>query len=133
MAKKKRKKIKIKGKKKIKFELTTLQLKKISFFLTLVGILIIFLISTFLGPKSIDGCEIEDIREGKYVEISGIITDEIDLAKEFMLFKLENNSCEVDIICTCVRSLEDQHVIVQGKIQSYKGKKQILAEKIENG
>ena len=133
--KKRKKKVNRKKKKikKKKFKLTPYKLKKISFFLAIVGIFLIFAISIFIKPKSIDGCDLENIKDGKYVEISGTITDEIDLAENFMLFKLENNTCEIDIICSCVRTLQDQKVIVQGKVQTYKDKKQILADKIQDG
>ncbi len=64
--------------------------------------------------------------------MTGEITDEITLAENFMLFELENNTCQVDIICSCTKNLEGLNVKVQGKVQTYKGEKQIVADRIED-
>jgi hypothetical protein len=135
MRKKKRKnKIKPKNKKikNRKIEINPEKLKKITFLLSILGIFLIFIISIFIKPLKINGCDLEDIKENTYVEISGEIIVKIDLTDTFKLYILKNDSCKIDVVCNCNLDIERKKVVVRGKVQEYEDKKQILADLIKN-
>ncbi|MEM4230782.1 MAG: hypothetical protein QXF25_02820 [Candidatus Pacearchaeota archaeon] len=116
------------------------KLKKNFLILSLVGIFILFIISKSTKPKQISICDIENlkknIREKENIEIQGAITREKILSENFKLFILKNQSCEIEVICNCDTSNKNnltflnKEVLIIGKIQIYKNKTQIQAEKI---
>jgi hypothetical protein len=106
------------------------KLCKILLILTILGILILLLLSLFVKPKEISICNLRELKEEDYVYFSGKIISERNLTEDFTLLVLENSSCKIEITCNCHNFL-NKNVSVIGIISYYENKTQINAEKIQ--
>ena len=99
-------------------------LLKLSLLISILGILILFLISNLIQPEQISNYK--ELKINQLVKTQGKILD-IKNYDEFSIIKLDNN-----LIITCNCNLKkNQTIQVIGKVVEYKNQLQIQAEKIK--
>ena len=99
-------------------------LLKLSLLISILGILILFLISNLIQPEQISNYK--ELKINQLVKTQGKILD-IKNYDEFSIIKLDNN---LIITCNC-NFKKNQTIQVIGKVVEYKNQLQIQAEKIE--
>jgi len=77
------------------------------------------------APKEINSSNLQNY--SGYVKITGKITFEKDY-DEFKSLTLQDNYGKIQVSCFGCPRLINKSVAITGKIQEYRGKKQILAE-----
>ena len=109
------------------------KLKKFFLVASIAGVLLLFLLAMLINPKKISACDLNNpnkTHEKDYVSVQGIIIKERNLTESFKLLTIKSQNCEAEVTCNCQLSLLNKNVSVTGKIQFYKNKTQIQAEKI---
>lgn len=103
-----------------------------SLIISLVGILILLSITTFLQPKQINISEINIKHLNKNIIVSGQITSIRSFEdSEFQIITLKDSTGEIQITADKVLQLtNNQNITVLGKITEYKGDLQVQANKI---
>ena len=111
-----------------------IKIKRLAFIITILGLFLIFALSLFVKPIIIDPCSLPNTKENTYVQLSGLVSSDIILSKNFKLLIIKNGSCEAEITCNCPSDSEfkGKEIIILGKVEIYKDKKQINANRIEN-
>jgi hypothetical protein len=93
------------------------KLFKIFLILSILGILLLLIISVSLPPKNVS----------KYSELKGKIIS-LKVSGNFNVARLNNN---ITITCDCKLRL-NKTIIAEGRVQEYKGTLQINIEKMKN-
>lgn len=106
------------------------RLQKIYLVFSLIGILLLLFLSSFINPKEISICDVNKTADNEKITVRGMIIDEKILAENFKLLVIKNNDCKIDVVCNCKTTLFNNNVLVTGRIQMYNNKKQISADKI---
>lgn len=99
-------------------------LLKISFIISVLGILILFLISNLIQPKQVSNYQ--ELKINELVKTQGKIIS-IKSYDEFSIIILDNN---LTITCNC-KLQENSTIQVQGKVSEYKNQLQISTDKIQ--
>lgn len=109
-----------------------MSLKKISFITALIGILILFLLSSILPAKQLTIEDIDNKLINKKVEVSGEIFNIKSYENSnFQIISIRDNTGKIDITLNKIINLSnDQKIIVIGKINQFNGFLQIQADKI---
>jgi DNA/RNA endonuclease YhcR with UshA esterase domain len=113
-------------------EINSINLLKISLTISLIGILLLLLISNILEPKLL---QIKDIKENlidKNVKLEGKISN-IQAYKEsdFQIISIKDKTGKIDVTLDKIINLNiNQTIIVIGKVTLYKGFLEIQANKI---
>lgn len=106
------------------------KLLKISFIISILGILFLMILSNYL---TIENLEIKDINQdliNKKIQIQGIIF-EIKNYPDFQIIKIRNKTDEIEIIANNhLNLIENDKIRIIGKVQEYNNNFQINAEKI---
>lgn len=109
-------------------------LKKFSFLLSLLFILLVVLISLFSEPKTTLIRDINKKQLDNYVKLNGTIINIENIKSSdysFYLLRLKDSSGSIDLISDTPTGL-NQKVEVIGKISEYKNTLQIEVKKIKN-
>ena len=107
-------------------------LEKISLIISIIGILIVLIISETYNLKTISISLIDESFIDKSVKVEGYIT-EVRSAKEIIVFNLKDSSDEIKVIIFDNYDLplfKGQKISVIGKIQQYKGDLEIIADEV---
>jgi len=97
---------------------------------SLLGISLLFLLSLILQPKLIKISDVSDLSINNQVKLQGQLSNFriLNKATNFSSFILKDRTGNITIICNC-QNLTGK-LEVQGKIQEYKDKLQVQADKI---
>jgi len=95
--------------------------------LAFLGIFILLLISKIISPETVSSKEIKD--SSSYVKLSGKIVSEKSY-DDFKIISLKDNYGTIQVSCFSCPKLINKSVIIEGKIEEYKNKRQLTAEKI---
>ena len=107
------------------------QITKIAFFVAIIGIIIIFLLSTEIQPKTISIPNITQDMMGEVVRVCGEITDN-STAEGNLFFKLrDENNNEIDVVFFNKAPITTKNVCIEGEISLYKQKLEIIGKKYE--
>lgn len=96
--------------------------RKISFIISILGILILLFIANNMKAKEVNSYH--ELKIGDYVKTEGRIAY-IRNYDDFSVIKLENN---ITVTCNC-NFKKNQTIIVEGKVEEYNGL-QVNAERI---
>lgn len=107
-----------------------MNLTKIALITSIVGLLILFYLSSKLLPKKTPIEEIENKNIDDWVVVEGIVKDVKNFDK-FTLVNICEKTCINVIIFDKIDIQLNEKIRVIGKIKIYKQKKEIYAEKIE--
>lgn len=105
-------------------------LLKISLISSIIGTIILIILSSTLEPKLIKIKNIKDLDLYKKIKIQGNITS-IKNYNDFNILEINDNSGKINIIANGKLNLtKNQAITVTGKITEYKDELQLQAEKI---
>jgi len=107
------------------------KIQKICLLLSLLGILLLLILSSYTNPKEISICEIDKTKNNEKISTKGVVSNEKILAENFNLITLEDKNCKAKITCNCKTSILNKEVAVIGRVQIYKNERQISADRIE--
>jgi len=99
------------------------KLKKMSFVLTMVGIVVLLILLTF-PAEILRNIDEGDLKEKVYFE--GEVSNERSIGESKLI-----NIDGIEVICDCRESYLGKEVRIEGLVDSYNGKRQIRALKIE--
>ena len=98
--------------------------------LSLIGIILISIITSFQEPKYQDIEEINKLKINSFVKTEGIVSGIRKYENNFTTFTLKDNYSRIQVICNCPKVEEKDHIEVIGKITEYQKIIQIEAEQI---
>ena len=111
-------------------KIPTKTLLKISFIISLTGILLLLFLANFLEPKEISIGEIDNKMLNKKVRIQGEIF-RVEDKETFLILSVSDPTGKIDVLCNCKNSIDlNQNILAIGKIKEYKEYLQIQADKI---
>ena len=111
------------------------KLLKISLIISLLGTLLLIILSYSFQPKLININEINSNLLNQKVKISGRVISEKDYSKNlekgyFKVLTIQDKTGKIETICSCRYSLKNKTIEVIGKVEEYKNKFQINADEI---
>jgi RecJ-like exonuclease len=111
------------------------KLIKISLFLSLIGILLLFIVSIFTEPSQTKINEISKKDLDNYVKITGTVINIKEIKAEnyfFKIIKLKDSSGSINIIQNSKEKLEiNQKIEVIGRVSEYNQEIQIETKEIK--
>jgi len=104
---------------------------KLSFIISLVGILTLLLIINIQEPPLIKISEINEKLLNKQIKVQGQIINTKNHANGFTILTIKDNeNNQIQAICNCPNIEQDTGVEIIGKVEEYKNTLQIRADKI---
>jgi len=103
-------------------------MKKLSFLITLIGILILLIMMQFSSPIQVNSqTELENLIDNQKVQTSGKVIDE-KIYENSKTLVLDN---KIEVICNSCPSYFNKNIIVSGILDNYNNKNKIIALKIK--
>lgn len=104
-------------------------LLKIALVTSIIGLGFLVLILTTTGLQEIDISEAKELEEDQAVKIIGTV-ERITVKEGFSIINLRKEEEITVIMFDKVNLSKGQRIEVSGKIEEYKGEKEIIAEKV---
>jgi len=101
-------------------------LLKLSLAISILGILFLFFIPSYLPAKQVSSYQ--KLTEGEHVTINSTVKS-IRVYNNFKIIKLDNN---ITLTCFNCELSENQRINTKGRVVKYKNSLEIKVEKIEN-
>jgi RecJ-like exonuclease len=103
---------------------------KISLFLAVLGLTLMYASSLYIEPAEVEVSEIKSSWQGKKIMVEGVATS-IDARSSMTQFQLESGNSSVKVVKFERLELEEgSTTVVEGKIDLYRGDLQVQASKI---
>ncbi len=103
---------------------------KISFIISILGILLLLFLANYLEPPLTNLRDINDKMINQKVKVQGtifLISDK----ETFKILSMSDETGKIDVLCECNNIDNNQKIEVQGAIKEYREYLQIQADKIK--
>ena len=117
-----------------KGSIITVDILKISIITAVIGVILLFVITQVFKEETI---KIEDLKLGQIERISGMVTSVYVSRNMHVFLKVADNTGEVDVVIFENNNIDEAYdlevgneVSVLGRVDEYKGKKEIIAKEI---
>jgi DNA/RNA endonuclease YhcR with UshA esterase domain len=109
-----------------------MKIKYLSLVLSIIGILLLYYLSTVSQPTSIQLNDIEKY-EGKEVITTGIVTDYYTTSYENQIITIQSNNTSATLFCETPAQLQQgDHIEATGTVQQYQGTWEIIVDRPES-
>ena len=106
------------------------KLKEISILISVIGIMLLLILSNLVEPKLIKISDIDKHYLNQKIKTKGIVKKLIQY-NNFMILTIKDNEKEIFVFVDKIIDInKDSNIIVIGRVTEYKDKLQIRAEKI---
>lgn len=100
-----------------------------SFFISIIGLILIYVASEFYSPEKVNPWEIEESMIGKYISTEGKVK-KVWIKEDNLFFMLENSSILFVDFNYKIRPDVGDFVELEGRVSRYKGNLEVLVDKL---
>lgn len=107
-------------------------IRKICFFSSIIGIVVLYIFTLFLEPYQLSIASIMDTDIGKMISVKGTVKS-VYFSEKTLFFELHDNGRKIDVVSfdNKLNTTENSSITVIGRLSMYKGNAEIIVEKIK--
>ena len=114
-------------------------LKKICLILTIIGLIVLFFVVNNIKPLQVNISQIDESKIGNYIMVTGKIITKPVWKNDNLFFTIKDESGKIKIVMFSqdtrkypeLNIAKNDEVLVEGRVNEYKGELEIVAKKIE--